>query len=374
MRAGDARRPKNGDKKRASSKPQRGRPLSKRLMPAGFLGTAFSERDVLSHAWSPEQFMDAMQRWRKDAARKKLLRQAVFWGTRLWAKSRPLTGTTTMTAADSDEPVEPAAASVPFGGLLANDSIEAAHYLCEADRRAHVTVLVMASRSSMGGGVETGAKAQEEDIYRATTLALIPGQVLPLELSSRLDTKVAVCRGAEAFGWPFVKEFACSFISMAGVSGPSVLGAGDDEHMDAKSTLLFERKLQHVLATCRGGTLILGAWGCGVYGCPPAHIARLMRATIAKYGGSTRVYIAIPNHGATSRRNLRAFARAFKCPDEVLRVVPRYQRRALAFLFLLCHARGALGPFFVKQLAHRIAALIVHDDSPVLVALGGEAD
>ena len=52
--------------------------------------------------------------------------------------------------------------------------------------------------------------------------------------------------------------------------------------MDRASAKLLEEKIICVLKETEMSTVILGAWGCGVYGCPPKHVAEIFRDTIAK--------------------------------------------------------------------------------------------
>jgi uncharacterized protein (TIGR02452 family) len=67
---------------------------------------------------------------------------------------------------------------------------------------------------------------------------------------------------------------------MAGIAHPQV---EQDGRMDRASSKLLEEKIALVLNACAPGSrLVLGAWGCGVYGCPPLHVATIFRDTIAK--------------------------------------------------------------------------------------------
>ena len=56
----------------------------------------------------------------------------------------------------------------------------------------------------------------------------------------------------------------------------------DNGRMDRASAKLLEEKIICVLKETEMSTVILGAWGCGVYGCPPKHVAEIFRDTIAK--------------------------------------------------------------------------------------------
>lgn len=53
--------------------------------------------------------------------------------------------------------------------------------------------------------------------------------------------------------------------------------------MDRASSRLLQQKAALVLSRCFAGSrVVLGALGCGVYGCPPRHVAEIWRDAIAK--------------------------------------------------------------------------------------------
>ncbi|KAG5177101.1 Centromere/kinetochore Zw10-domain-containing protein [Tribonema minus] len=117
-----------------------------------------------------------------------------------------------------------------------------------------------------GGGVAWGAGAQEESLFRRSdyhrTLLpylypLSPGEAV---YSPRMTNPRLARRGG----------------------GGAVMCRGD--------AATFAAQLDLVLATARArghDAVILGAWGCGAYGCPPRHVAALFaEALLSSSGGS----------------------------------------------------------------------------------------
>ena len=82
----------------------------------------------------------------------------------------------------------------------------------------------MALRAQLGGGYQKGAGAQEESIYRASSISLLhdPGATLKTELSLAIFQKVAIVRGSERHGYPFVPRTWMRAISMAGIAHPQI--------------------------------------------------------------------------------------------------------------------------------------------------------
>jgi hypothetical protein len=116
--------------------------------------------------------------------------------------------------------------------------------------------------------------------YRATTISQLheEGLTLAKELDAHAFKNVMVLRGSESFGAPFLASpFRINCISMSGIAHPSIDRSGN---MDSASTSLLRAKLNVAIREmiCIGSdTIVLGAWGCGVYACPPAHVAQIMR-------------------------------------------------------------------------------------------------
>eukprot|EP01117_Protostelium_nocturnum_P016356 TRINITY_DN6460_c0_g1_i2.p1 TRINITY_DN6460_c0_g1~~TRINITY_DN6460_c0_g1_i2.p1 ORF type:complete len:429 (+),score=126.55 TRINITY_DN6460_c0_g1_i2:98-1384(+) len=154
-------------------------------------------------------------------------------------------------------------------------------------------VLNMASSRHPGGGFESGAGAQEENLFRRTNLFQClqdPHGIdtnrkweYPLPEYGGLYTPEAfVFRRGEASGYAFMEEpVTFNFVSVAALRRPNLVSEeepGKEPVMDGAGEKMMRRKIRTILniAAHHGQTvLILSAFGCGAYSCPPRHVSRL---------------------------------------------------------------------------------------------------
>lgn len=366
----DARR-KKADRKPKPKKrtPQSGRkPMNEDVL----MGKQLSSAELIAYDWNPRLFMVAMSVSRGNVERKKYLRQAALWGTQAkaeaWSQKKKWKERAAVHSVFQELPLP---ASVNADGLampggvwvVANDTLECAHGLAERGA-TRIAALVMASRAKLGGGFVKGSKAQEEDIYRCTAISAMheQGESLASDEDLRKFSGVPCFRGSEEFGYPWLRPpFSLDLFSMAAISNPTVSGEGADSRMDRVSTNLMVAKVERLLTEAIASGvehLILGAWGCGVYACPPFHIADIFRSAIKKrlVGTKLRCYFAIPDRGK-STANLDVFMTRFR-QAEKMRLVPRYQQRAAAFELCLCWRRVQFVP---KDVLRMIVRKIVAD-------------
>lgn len=198
-------------------------------------------------------------------------------------------------------------------------------------------VLNMASRSTPGGGVQNGSRAQEEELCRRSNLLLslysfiTKGQDLfgycntskatyPIPTFGGIySPSVCVYRYANSYN-PMGDPFLCNVISVAGVIRPDI---------DSKTGLLMKKyvpivkgKIRAILriALVNGHTkLVLGALGCGAFQNPPSHIAELFKEVLEESEFSEsfeEICFAILEDGNCKRAhnpegNLKPFADVF---------------------------------------------------------------
>ena len=157
----------------------------------------------------------------------------------------------------------------------------------------HPAVLNMASRQNPGGGVQTGAGAQEENLFRRTNLFQSLYQFTPYASNFGLykskyqypldrnfggiyTPHAIVFRGTEQEGYPLLdKSFQMSFIAVAGINRPTLASPEQIipeliEPAKNKMRTIFRIGLLH-----HHDSLVLGALGCGAFRNPPSHIAKL---------------------------------------------------------------------------------------------------
>jgi hypothetical protein len=198
----------------------------------------------------------------------------------------------------------------------------------------------MASRSNPGGGVTTGAGAQEETLFRRTNLFRSLYQFAPyaeqygIRRSSNqypLDrnfggvyTPDAIYfRESEQKGYALLNEpVNLSFITVAGMNRPDLTADGmiANHHVEPiknKIRTIFRIGLVH-----GHDSLVLGALGCGAFRNPPRHVARLFHEVMDEPEFRNRyrriVFAILDDHNAHQKHNpegnFKPFAEEFKSP------------------------------------------------------------
>ena len=189
----------------------------------------------------------------------------------------------------------------------------------------HPAVLNMASRQNPGGGVQTGAGAQEENLFRRTNLFQSLFQFVPYaekfgvrksRFQYPLDRNyggiytpdATVFRGMEQMGYPLLeKPFQMSFIAVAGINRPTLASPEQIvpeliKPVKNKMRTIFRIGLLH-----HHDSLVLGALGCGAFRNPPAHIARLFHEVMEEEEFKNKykllVFAILDDHNARLKHN-----------------------------------------------------------------------
>ena len=183
-------------------------------------------------------------------------------------------------------------------------------------------VLNMASRSTPGGGVEGGAGAQEECLFRAsnyyTTLYPLREVAYPMDrnFGGIYSPEVTVFRGLEAEGYPLLKEpFKVSFVAVAALNGPHLTPSGDYTESERLGMINKIRTILNIALKFGHKTLVLSAFGCGAFRNPPQKVALLFKEVFdepAYKGAFEKVVFAIKgDHNDWRNANFEAFRRVF---------------------------------------------------------------
>lgn len=202
-------------------------------------------------------------------------------------------------------------------------------------------VLNMASRRYPGGGVTTGAGAQEETLFRRTNLFRSLYQfapyaeqygIKPSHHQYPLDrnfggvyTPDAIYfRESEQKGYALLeKPVSLSFITVAGMNRPDLTTGGmiANHHVEPiknKIRTIFRIGLSH-----GHDSLVLGALGCGAFRNPPRHVARLFHEVMdePEFKDKYRriIFAILDDHNANHKHNpvgnYRPFAEEFDHTD-----------------------------------------------------------
>jgi uncharacterized protein (TIGR02452 family) len=201
----------------------------------------------------------------------------------------------------------------------------AARRLIRDEGEQHVVALNFASAKNAGGGFLTGAKAQEEDITRCSALykclVKIPEYYEANRATSSMLYTDHIIYSPDV---PFFRNDRLELLDepypLSIITSPAP-NAG--EHLRRKphgaaeiSETLRRRALQvlSVAAHHEHRTLILGAWGCGVFRNDPAEVALVFAEHLASPtfdGVFARIVFAVYDRSA-EQSNFNAFAKQFR--------------------------------------------------------------
>ena len=199
---------------------------------------------------------------------------------------------------------------------------EAAFRLVMEEGVGHVVALNFASAKNPGGGFLGGAKAQEEDLCRSSALYVCQLEQPDFYASNRAERsmiytdhilyspEVPVFRDKRAL---LEDPFLLSFITAPAPNAGEARRHGESASAVRAALRSRARQVLMVAAHQSHTTLLLGAWGCGVFRNDPAEVASafydaLQEPTIA--GGFTRVVFAVWERDA-ALGNLAAFEERF---------------------------------------------------------------
>ncbi|MGW6781727.1 TIGR02452 family protein [Streptomyces sp. NPDC054987] len=190
-----------------------------------------------------------------------------------------------------------------------------------AGAAAAVAVLNFASARNPGGGYVRGAKAQEEALCRASalyeTLLEAPEYyaVHRAEVSTFYTDRVIHSPRVPVFrddrGVLMESPFLAGFLTSPAPNAGTILRQEPERVAEIPGALARRAGLVLEVAASHGyRSLVLGAWGCGVFRNDPAQVAEAFRGLLAgRFEGTfDRVVFAILDRDPSTRE---AFERAF---------------------------------------------------------------
>ncbi len=217
----------------------------------------------------------------------------------------------------------------PEDSFAAARTLAASRDYCQDSTRSRILVLNSANSVSPGGGVRSGARAQEEDLCRKSTLyaSLTSPDAAPYytahaehysPLASHamlLSPNVAIFRGDDHL--PLHEAVTVSVLTCA---APIAYARGSLTEREYEE-LFYERirRILIVAAHYRYSYLILGAWGCGAFGNDAKQVAALFEKAFRtfRYGNQTAsdlfrsVVFAVRSSKAEPTYNYNAFWERF---------------------------------------------------------------
>ena len=181
---------------------------------------------------------------------------------------------------------------VPGGAVISTDKRDtldvALDPTCWEHERPDPLVLILADAETPGGCVQAGAGMQEESLFRRTALAAaLPRHLYPIPNDGALYAgAVPVLMRSEADGFaplplphPTLSFLACPGIKMPPLTPDGRLFPDDLHSLRVKVELILQTALSF-----GHRDVVLGALGCGVWGCPARDVAGVFRQVLLERG------------------------------------------------------------------------------------------
>lgn len=155
---------------------------------------------------------------------------------------------------------------------------------------ANPLVLNMADWKIAGGCVETGSGAQEEECFRRSNYfkTLLQSYYPLKKLDTIISRNVEYYRqGAGVYYTYMPTPVKIDMIAQPALRFPQIT-YDHKFFVNEEDIALFEEKIHMLLrvaAHAENDVIILSAWGCGAFGCPPYHVAKMFKKVLAEYDG-----------------------------------------------------------------------------------------
>ena len=214
--------------------------------------------------------------------------------------------------------------------VTSEDCLDAAHKW--VDDGLEVAVLNMASRRNPGGGVTSGAGAQEEYLFRCSDYYKFLYRYAhyaeeygvtrshyqyPLDqnFGGIFSEGVTIFRNNEDTGYSLTdKVWKVNMIAVAGINSPRTIFENGEERIVPELVQGVKNKIRTIfrIAIDRGQkNLVLGALGCGAFHNPPKHVAELFRDVLCEhefFGAFKNICFAVKtSHTSKGDTNFSAF-------------------------------------------------------------------
>jgi uncharacterized protein (TIGR02452 family) len=200
-----------------------------------------------------------------------------------------------------------------FKGEIIVEPLDTVSALAKYINDGKTAVLNMASNIRKGGGVEKGAMAQEECLFRCSNLFTIPDEFYPLAVDEFIYTHQATFVKSADYGtiWPMDADV----ITMAALNmNVENKYYNADDSKDGYEKIMTNKIETMLIAAAAGGckNIILGAWGCGVFKNDPATVAKLFSVALTtKRCLFEKIVFAVINDANSVGNNYQIFYDTF---------------------------------------------------------------
>ena len=166
-------------------------------------------------------------------------------------------------------------------------------------------ILNMASSKHAGGGVERGAMAQEECLFRCSNLFVsVPQSFYPLENDECLYTKNAIF-----FKDRYYNNMEPVELDVVTIAAINLNNGRPNDYMN-----IMMNKMKLMLSLAKQNdceNVILGAWGCGVFKNNPNEVASMFKKVIRQYEFKNVVFAVINDRNSVDD-NFKVFRQIIK--------------------------------------------------------------
>ncbi len=225
-------------------------------------------------------------------------------------------------------PARAAGTGAPRVEVTGETTQEAARRLVLDEGAGDLVLLSFASARNPGGGFINGAKAQEEDLARCSALyACVKPQLTYYSANRRETSLLYTDHAIYSPSVPFFRvksreliatPFQASVITTPAPNAGGVRKRAEDGGVRIREALARRAGMVLAIAEAHGHrTVLLGAWGCGVFRNVPAEVAGAFGAWLEgdRFAGAfDRVVFAVLDR-TRDQANRRAFDARFGATD-----------------------------------------------------------
>lgn len=200
--------------------------------------------------------------------------------------------------------------------IVNSDTVSA---LIEYNVLGKTCILNMASSKRPGGGVANGARAQEECLFRCSNLAqVIPTTFYRLEEHEAIYTERAIFFKNKDY--LYIDNIECDVVTIPAIN----LNSSDKNRNYEQVTKNKIRLMLSLAIKSNVKIMILGAWGCGVFGNDPNIMSQYFMDVLIGEGYNlnfNKVIFAIINDHNSVDNNFEIFKKRIGKVSTILNVI-----------------------------------------------------
>lgn len=167
-------------------------------------------------------------------------------------------------------------------------------------------VLIFASAKKPGGGVQNGANAQEEAVFRKSNLSKIISDLTPLYPLDYNTTDIIYVKNCEYVIDENENKLESPIKFSAGIIPALNMNVFSGSNLDFE--IITYNKIVSVLNCARDNghkNIVLGAFGCGVFNNDPEIVAELFSQILPCYDFENVVFAVLGNNYITFKNILK---------------------------------------------------------------------